>query len=263
MPRKLGTDYDGLIVDLDGVVWVGDSAVPGAADALAAVRARGTRLLFLTNDPRSSPGEYASRLRTLGIEALETEVLTAAGATAAFLAERESEAVRRVYVVGSPALKSELEAAGLEVVQAAGAEAVDAVVVGGHESFDYDELRTAAQIVRAGARLYATGRDAVFPMPDGPWPATGSILAAIETAAAATALVVGKPEPYMFEIARLRLAGCRRVAVVGDHLFSDIAGGKRAGLDTILVLTGATRKEDLAGAPVEPDLVVPSLAALR
>jgi len=97
---------------------------------------------------------------------------------------------------------------------------------------------------------------------EGPWPATGAILAAVETATGVTATVVGKPEPIVFEIARGALAGCKQIAVIGDHLTADVAGAKRAGLDAILVLTGTTHEEDVAQADVQPDLVLPSLAAL-
>jgi HAD superfamily hydrolase (TIGR01450 family) len=138
----------------------------------------------------------------------------------------------------------------------------DIVVVGGHGGFDYRELKTASQAVRRGARLYACGRDATFPMPDGPWPATGAIVAAVETASGVRATSVGKPEPYIFEIARSLLADCRRVAVVGDNMQSDIAGGKRAGLTTILVLTGTTTRDELQSADIEPDLALPDLAAV-
>lgn len=130
------------------------------------------------------------------------------------------------------------------------------VVVGGHEGFDYGELRTASRLVRAGARFYATGRDPTFPTPDGPWPATGAILAAVETAAGASAQVVGKPEPPMFETARRLLHECHRIVVVGDRIGSDIEGGRRAGFSTILI---AEEGHGSYGGRVVPDLTVPSL----
>jgi HAD superfamily hydrolase (TIGR01450 family) len=99
-------------------------------------------------------------------------------------------------------------------------------------------------------------------MPDGPWPGTGAVLAAVEAAGGTEATVVGKPEPFIFDHARELLAGCERVAIVGDNLDSDIVGGKRAGLTTILVLTGAAAEADVEAAPVRPDLVVSDLAAL-
>jgi glycerol 3-phosphatase-2 len=135
-------------------------------------------------------------------------------------------------------------------------------VVGGHEKFDYAELRAATAAVASGAELFATGRDPVVPARDGPQPATGAILAAVETATGVIATVVGKPEPYMFEIARESFQDCEHVAVIGDNLASDIAGAKRCGLDAILVLTGAATEHDLKRAAIQPGLVLPSIAAL-
>ena len=123
-------------------------------------------------------------------------------------------------------------------------------------------MRAATRALANGAQLYAAGRDRVVPTADGPEPATGAILAAVETAAGITATVVGKPEPFMFELAREALPECKRVAVVGDNLASDIAGAKRSGLDAILVLTGTSTEADLRKADYAPDLVLASLAEL-
>jgi glycerol-1-phosphatase len=253
--------FDGLIVDLDGVVWIGSTAVSGSVDALAELRARGTRLLFLTNNPRDSRAEYAARLTALGVPAQPDEIVTSGSALASLVGEREG-AGTTAFVIGSPSLKAELAHTGVELLSGNSGRDASIVAVGGHDEFDYDELRVATQAIRRGARLYGAGRDAVFPMPDGPWPATGSILAAVEFAGGKTAVAVGKPEPYIFEIARSLLADCGRVAIVGDNLASDIAGGKAAGLTTILVLTGSSSREDLAAAEPAPDVVVPDLAAL-
>lgn len=252
---------DGLIVDLDGVVWRAGEPIRGAAEAMAAIRAMGTRVLFLSNDPASSQAQIAARLRELGIPATAADVLTSAAATARVLEGLEDLPGRRALVVGPRALHDEIQAAGFELVSADEARQAGVVVVGGHETFDYHELRQAALAVRNGARLFATGRDAVFPTPDGPWPATGAILAAVETASGVTATVVGKPEPVLFEMARKALGGCERIAVVGDHLIADISGAKRAGLGAILVLTGASSLADLERAAIRPDLTVEDLAA--
>jgi 4-nitrophenyl phosphatase len=187
-------------------------------------------------------------------------MMTSAAATARAVASLEDLTSRRALVVGPPALHDEIQGAGFELLSREEALQADVVVVGGHPGFDYEELRAASTAVRNGARLFATGRDAVFPTPQGPWPGTGAILAAIETAGGVPAVVVGKPEPIMFEIAREALAGCERVGVVGDHLISDIAGAKRAGLGAILVLTGTTTRSDLQRATIQPDLVLESLA---
>jgi glycerol-1-phosphatase len=253
--------FDGLIIDLDGVVWIGSTAVPGSVDALAELRARGTRLLFLTNNPRDSRAAYAARLTALGVPAQADEIVTSGSALASLVGEREG-AGTTAFVIGSPSFKAELARAGLELLPGDSGREAAIVAVGGHDEFDYDELRVATQAIRRGARLYGAGRDAVFPMPDGPWPATGSILAAVEFAGGKKAIAVGKPEPYIFEIARSHLSDCERVAIVGDNLASDIAGGKAAGLTTILVLTGSSSREDLAAADQPPDLVLPDLAAL-
>ena len=254
-------DFDGLIVDLDGVVWVGSEPVPGSIAALVELRARNLRLLFVTNDPRGSRAEYAARLTQNGLAATADEIVTSGSALASLVREREGVA-KTVFVIGSPSLKRELEGAGLELRAGERGREAEIVAVGGHDGFNYDELRVASQAVRCGASLYAAGRDATFPTPDGPWPATGSILAAVETAAGTRAIVAGKPETFIFDIARSLLPGCRRVAMVGDHLVADISGGKRAGLTTILVLTGTTSRQDLDTAELAPDIVVADLAAL-
>jgi glycerol-1-phosphatase len=235
--------------------------VPGSVDAIAELRARGVRLVFLTNDPRGSRAEYAARLRRLGAEADESEIVTSGSALASLVRDREG-AGTKAFVIGSPSLKNELARAAIELLAGERGREAEIVAVGGHDGFDYDELRIATQALRRGARLYAAGRDATFPMPDGPWPGTGSVVAAVEVAGGRAAIVAGKPERFIFDIVRSLLAGCRRVATVGDNLASDIAGGSRAGLTTILVLTGTSSRDDLEAADVTPDLVLPDLSAL-
>jgi glycerol 3-phosphatase-2 len=264
-PRSTGAltalEFDGLIVDLDGVVWLGGEPVPGSVAALAELRSRGIPLVFLTNDPRGSRAEYAARLTQIGVEVSEAAIVTSGSALASLVAEQESVGTT-AFVIGSPSLKRELERVGLRLLDGEAGREADVVAVGGHPGFDYEELRIASQAVRRGASFYAAGRDATFPMPDGPWPATGAILAAVETAAGTRAVSAGKPEAHIFEVARALLPDCRRVAIVGDRLDSDIAGGRRAGLTTVLVLTGTTSRADLESAEIEPDVVLDDLARL-
>ena len=167
------------------------------------------------------------------------------------------------FVVGSQALIDHVADAGLRIVNRTPfATRADVVVVGAHEDFDYDELRIATQAVLRGAELVGATRDRTFPMPDGPWPASGAVLAAIEAATGRTAdLVVGKPEPAMYEAARDRL-GPGRMLAVGDLLDVDVAGARRAGLDSALVLTGGTTREAADAADPQPTHVADSLAAL-
>jgi len=254
--------YDGLIVDLDGVVWRAGEPIRGAAEAIADVMSRGIKVVFLTNEPRRSRSSIAARLTDLGIPVTPDYVVTSAAATARVVGSMEGIASRRAFVVGPQPLHDEMRMAGFELMSNEEAERAELVVVGGHEGFDYGELRAAAAAIRNGARLFATGRDPVFPTSTGLWPGTGAILAAVETAGGVPAVVIGKPEPVVFDMAREALAGCERIAAIGDHLITDIAGAKRAGLDAILVLTGVTRPEDLPGAAILPDLVLESLTEL-
>jgi 4-nitrophenyl phosphatase len=253
---------DGLIVDLDGVIWRGDNPIEGAADAIAAVRAKGVRVLFLTNEPRRPRATIAARLTQMGIPATESEVMTSASAVARMVADLGEPGSRRVLVIGPPALHHEVKNNGLQIIPPEAAEEAEVVVVGGHEHFDYRELHAATTALRNGARLFATGRDAVFPDAVGVRPATGAILAAVETAGGTSAVVVGKPERLMFDIARDVLAGCRRLVAIGDHLITDVAGAKRAGIPSILVLTGVATRADIDQADILPDLVLDSIADL-
>jgi glycerol 3-phosphatase-2 len=220
-------------------------------------------VLFLTNDPQSTREEQAARLGSIGIPATAADVMTSPAATARFLASREDLHGRAVLVIGAPALRREFEQAGFELAPSVEVGREGLVVVGSHDQFHYGELLAATRALAAGAQLFAVGRDRVFPTREGPRPATGAILAAVETASGVTATVIGKPEPFVFEIAREALHDREHVAVVGDNLDSDIAGAKRAGLESILVLTGESTEDDLeASAAVQPDLVVASLAEL-
>ena len=252
--------YDHLLLDLDGCVWLGDEALPGAVDAVAALREAGKSVLFLTNDVRHAPEGFVRKLWRLGFQAALDEVLSVGAALQFWLAARGGGSA---FVVGSQALVDHVADAGLRVVNNTRfATRADMVVVGGHDKLSFEELKIALQAVVRGATLIGATRDASFPMPDGPWPGTGAVLAAIETASGRRADdTVGKPEPPMYEAARDRL-GAGRILAVGDRLDVDVAGGRRAGLDTALVLTGATSYAQADAADPRPTHVAASLAEL-
>ena len=252
--------YDQVLLDLDGCLWVGDEAVDGAPEAVAALRDAGKALAFLTNDVRHTPEEFVRKLWRLGFQAALSEVVTVGAAIQYVLSGRGGGAA---YVVGAPALVDHVAEAGMRIVNRTEfATRADVVVVGAHEELTFEELRTATQAVIRGAELIGATRDATFPMPDGPWPATGAVLAAIETAAGRTAAsTVGKPEPAMYEAARDRLGEGRPLAV-GDRLDVDVAGARRAGMDSALVLTGVTSREQADAADPRPTHVADSLASL-
>jgi glycerol-1-phosphatase len=252
--------YDHVLLDLDGCLWVGDDACEGAVDAVTALRTAGASILFLTNDVRHAPEEFVRKLWRLGFQASLAEVVTVGAALQFHLSGRDRGSA---FVVGSQALIDHVSEAGLRILNRTPfAPRADIVVIGAHEDFSYDELRIATQAVLRGAELVAATRDRTFPMPDGPWPASGAVLAAVEAATGRTAdLVVGKPEPAMYEAARDRL-GSGRMLAVGDLLEVDIAGARRAGLDSALVLTGGSTREAATAADPQPTHVADSLAAL-
>ncbi len=255
--------FDGLLVDLDGVVWVGREPVPGSPEALAAMLAAGKQVVFVTNNPSRRPEEYAARLASYGIEVGPQQVVTA-GIVAARLAAEVAPG-GGALVLARETLRGMIEEAGLEVLDLEEARSAAVVVVSGWPGFDYEWLRGAKWALDAGATLIGTSHDPTMPMPGGEWPGTGAVLAAVETASGRKAEIAGKPERHLFELALAQMPGAERVAMVGDRLSSDIAGGHAAGLETVLVLSGTSGddgSENPERAEVPPDHVVDDLAAL-
>jgi HAD superfamily hydrolase (TIGR01450 family) len=252
--------YDQVLLDLDGCLWVGDEALDGATEAVAALRDAGKAVAFLTNDVRHTPEEFVRKLWRLGFQAALGEVVTVGAAIQFLLTERNGGAA---FVVGTQALVDHVAESGMRIVNRTEfASRADVVVVGAHEALTYAEIRTAAQAVIRGAELIGATRDATFPMPDGPWPASGAVLAAIETAAGRRAdRIAGKPEAPMYETARDRL-GPGRCLAVGDRLEIDVLGARRAGMDSALVLTGGATRAQADAADPKPTLIAESLAAL-
>lgn len=240
--------YDHVLLDLDGCVWVGDEATPRAVEAVDALRAAGKGVSFVTNDARHGAEEFVRKLWRLGFRAAVEEVVTVGAALQHRLADQPRW--RRAFVIGSEAIHRHVATAGVrETLTGA-----DVVVIAGHDRFDYAELRDAAQAVLGGAGLLCTSRDATFPMPDGPWPGTGPIVAAVEAATGVAAETVGKPEPQLFRAALDRL-GPGRALVIGDRADTDLAGARAAGLDAALV--GGERHDDaVACASTLADVVL-------
>jgi HAD superfamily hydrolase (TIGR01450 family) len=257
----LADEFDGLLVDLDGVVWAGREMVPGAAETLRSLLDSGKEIVFVTNNPGKPASAYAKRLAEVGVEVSAERIVTAGEVTAKLAAESAGSGATG-FAIGASAFHETVAATGLELLEGKAGREADVVLVSGHRGFDYGELLTATLALQGGAALFATSRDPTLPMPGGAWPGTGAILAAVETASGATAEIGGKPEPHLFELARGRLGAAERVAMVGDRVSSDIEGGRRAGLETILVLSGATSREEVRGVVPPPDHIVEDLAAL-
>jgi glycerol 3-phosphatase-2 len=269
----LADRFDGFLIDLDGVVWIGGEPVPGSVEALRELLEAGKRIVFVTNNPGRLPETYAERLRGLGVE-VDAEQIVTAGMVVARLAGEAAGGDGSAFVIGGPALKEMVAATGVRLLGGEEAEGADVVVVSGHKGFDYEELRTAKFALDRGARLFATSHDPTMPFPGGELPGTGAVLAAVEVASGKKATIAGKPERHLFEMAVKATRGSfrtddvqkeprdERLAMVGDRISSDIDGGRAAGLETVLVLSGTTSREQADAADPPPDHVLPDLAAL-
>jgi HAD superfamily hydrolase (TIGR01450 family) len=245
--------YDHVLLDLDGCVWVGDDPTRRAREAVSALREAHKGIAFVTNDGRHSDDDFVRKLWRLGFQASREEIVTVGGALQFVLAESEH---RTAYVIGSAAVHRHVADAGLRILNGSDlATRADVVVVAAHDDFDYGELRGAIRAALRGAAVLCAGRDATFPMPDGPWPGSGAVIAAVEYATGRRAETVGTPEPTMFETALDRL-GAERALVVGDKPASDLAGARAAGLDAALVLSGGASADGIEPPPVAvaPDL---------
>lgn len=252
-------EFSGYILDLDGTVYRGDHALPGVAEAIAAMRSRGARVLFLSNKPIERPDAYAAKLTQLGIPTESADVLSSPAALASRLAEEAPGA--RLYLIAEEPVREAVVRRGLVPVDGPPA---DYVVASWDRQFHYEQLATALRCLRAGARLVATNPDRTCPVPGGELPDAGATIAALEACSGvACSWVAGKPSPRMLDAAleHLRL-GVEDCLLVGDRLETDIAMGQAAGMATALVLSGVTRPEDLDGSAVRPSYVLSSLAAL-
>ncbi|MER3456594.1 MAG: hypothetical protein C4304_06865 [candidate division GAL15 bacterium] len=248
----------GVVLDLDGVVYRGSRALPGAVEFVDWLARRGIPFAFVTNNSTRTPGQYVQHLERMGVRAGEAQVITSALCAAELL--RSWDLRGPVVVVGGQGLREAVRRAGYPLTEEPEAAAV---VVGLDVEFTYARLRTACSAIRRGARFVATNLDANLPVEGELWPGAGAIVAAIRTATGCEPTSVGKPEPYPFEMALRRLGTApQETLMVGDQIATDILGASRLGMRTALVLTGLTSAEEAARAPVRPELVVDDLAEL-
>lgn len=248
-----------FLLDLDGTVYLGERLLPGAAAFIDLVRRRGGRVALLTNNSSRTAADYVAKLARLGVAVGPDEIHTSADATADFLAR---SGVRRLFLLGTPPLRERFAALGFVLDE----EAPEVVLLAFDQTLTYDRLKRACLHIVRGVRYYATHPDRVCPTPDGPIPDCGAMQALIERATGRWPdQVFGKPAPEMAMTALRRIGGDpAHGAMVGDRLYTDIAMGRRAGLATVLVLTGETRRPMVEAAPEaeRPDLVVADLAEL-
>jgi 4-nitrophenyl phosphatase len=250
-----------FIIDMDGVLWEGDRPLPGLAAFFAALRARGARFVLATNNASRTPEQYQAKLAGMGVAVARDEILTSSMATAVLI-RRRAPAGARVFAIGEDGLRQALVEHGCALTDLYQVNA-DFVVVGMDRALSWDKLATATLNIRAGAAFIGTNPDTTLPSEHGLIHGNGAILAALETATGIRPQIVGKPEPTMYALAMEQLGvDPTHTVAVGDRLGTDILGAVRAGIASVLVLTGVSTRADLASLDYGPTWVLPDIQAI-
>jgi 4-nitrophenyl phosphatase len=255
-------NLNGIILDMDGVLWEGETPLPGMADFLSFLRVEKIRLMLATNNASLTPESYVRKIARMGAEVRRDEILTSATATAAYLKTvvRPGE---KVFIIGEEGLVRAVEEADLTV---AGPDELHAayVVCGMDRGLSWQKLAAATINLRGGARFIGTNPDLTFPTERGIAHGNGAILAALTAASGVKPALIGKPYPSLYQMA-LRQMGIpkSRVAALGDRLETDILGARKAGLKSILVLTGVSSRKEASRYKYKPALVVKDLPSLQ
>lgn len=243
-----------FLLDLDGTIYLGKTIIPGAAEFIRFLRDTGRPYLFYTNNSSKSAREYAEKLTAMGIPAEPENVLSSGEATVRYLIAETPH--RRVFAVGTPSFEAELREAGMELTETA----PDAVVIGFDNTLTYAKLERACLLLRNGAPYYATNPDKVCPTEYGYIPDCGSIAALLREATGRSPQVIGKPNPEMIRMGMQKIGGApETTAMVGDRLYTDMQMAFNAGIASILVLSGETKRSDLDAAERKPDFVFDSV----
>jgi len=247
--------YKGYLIDLDGTMYRGSEQIAEAAGFIDELRQRNIPYLFVTNNSSRTPAQVAEKLRNFGIETDNKQVFTTSMATANFIAERKADAT--VYVIGEEGIRNALQEKGLELVE----ENADFLVMGIDRAIDYEKLTKACLAVRNGAAFISTNGDIAIPTERGLQPGNGAITSVVAVSTQVKPIFIGKPESIIIEQA-LQVLGVSKeeVIMVGDNYDTDIMAGINAGMDTLLVHTGVTKKEHLLQYEKQPTFVVDTLA---
>lgn len=248
------TSYEGYLIDLDGTMYNGNEMIAEAADFISRLRAANKPFLFLTNNSTSKPEDVAGKLNSVSkVEAYPEEVFTSTMATVTYLRKNQLE---RIFVIGEGGLMDGLEEAEFDLAE----EQVDAVVVGLDREVTYRELEQATLLIQQGAKFIATNPDTNLPTERGLVPGNGALVSFLETATGMKATVIGKPEAIIMDAA-IEAIGLEKadVLMVGDNYTTDIQAGIQNDIDTLLVLTGFTNKEDVPTLPTPATHVVDTL----
>ncbi len=245
------------LADMDGVLVHEGHPVPGAAEFVRRLQETARRFLVLTNNSIYTPRDLRARLLAAGLEVPEDAIWTSALATAKFLDDQSPSGT--AFVIGESGLTTALHGIGYVLTE----RRPDYVVLGETRTYSFATITTAIRLISNGARFIATNPDSVGPSPEGPLPACGAVAALITKATGVEPYFVGKPNPLMMRSALNRLeAHSETTAMIGDRMDTDVISGIEAGLQTVLVLTGVTRREEVERYPYRPSRVVDSIADL-
>ena len=240
---------------MDGVLWRGETALPGLQEFVDTLRSTKRRIVLATNNSSSTVDQYVNKLKRMGIDVHPEEILTSAQATGNYLykiAPKQS----RVFVIGGDGLTNAIRDYEFTLTE----DDPDYVVVGIDKKISWAKLNTAVMNIRAGAKFIGTNPDSTYPTENGIGVGNGAILAAIRVATDVSPLVIGKPETPIYEQALQRLkSNASDTLMIGDRLDTDILGAQRAGIATLLLLTGVTSIEMLKTSVIQPDLILPGL----
>jgi 4-nitrophenyl phosphatase len=247
-----------LIVDMDGVLWRGDEPMPNLQAFFDFLRQRDIGYVLATNNSSRTPEQYVEKLARFGVAVDSESILTSSQVAAAYLADQAPSGTR-VYAIGREGVRRALEERGFVLTE----QEADYVVVGWNTELTWDELATAALLIYKGAGFIGTNPDVNYPTERGPVPGNGAQLAALEVTTGVAPVVTGKPEPRMYEEAMRRMGATpETTAVVGDRLDTDLAGGVRLGLTTVLILSGIATESDVAASSVKPDVICADIGEL-
>lgn len=251
-------DIRAFIIDMDGVLWEGDRPMPGLADFFQTLRDRRIKFVLATNNASKTPEQYVSKLAGMGVAVARDEILTSAQAAALYLRQQSANGTK-VFAIGEDGVRQALAETGFTLT---GLYEVDAqfVVCGMDRGLSWDKLATATLNIRAGARFIGTNPDATFPTERGITHGNGAVLAAIQAATGVAPIIIGKPEPIMYQLAMTRLGVApAETAALGDRLETDILGAVRARIRSVFVLSGVSSREQLAGLDYQPTWVMPDI----
>lgn len=259
-------DIRAFIIDMDGVLWRGAEPFPGLREFFQTLRAREIPFILATNNASSTPADYVAKLARMGVKVGAEEILTSGIATAWYLAARYDPATTRVYAIGEEGLRQPLLQAGFTLTGSYKETKdfrADIVVVGKDETLTWDKLATATLNLNLGADFFGTNADTTLPMELGTIHGNGAILAALTTATGVEPVIIGKPEPIIYQQALARLGVApHQVVAIGDRLETDILGAIRAGIRSLMVLSGVSSEEDLRKVDYRPDWVLPDIRAV-